>query len=60
MAQIRQRLILLLNLQKWPPLTEIDMANCENQDQTAPEGPVLSGSALFAIPSASFGHTITG
>ena len=30
-------------------------ANSADPDQTAPTGAVLSGSTLFAIPSASFG-----
>ena len=30
-------------------------ANSADPDQTAPRGAVWSGSALFAIPSASFG-----
>ena len=31
-------------------------ANSVDPDQLAPRGPVWSGSTLFAIPSASFGH----
>ena len=30
--------------------------NSADPDQTAPRGAVCSGSTLFAIPSASFGH----
>ena len=33
-------------------------ANSADPDQTAPRGAVLSGSTLFAIPSASFGLII--
>ena len=31
-------------------------ANSVDPDQTAPKGAVWSGSTLFAIPSALFGH----
>ena len=31
-------------------------ANSADPDQTAPRGAVWSGSTLFAIPSALFGH----